>query len=179
MYRLGYLLKGEWVAYSHPAIFESGDRIVVGVPGSDPAIFGRMVECLDPPYYLLYVLHTARGEGQPGRYQSPALSASQVKEFLAHFGPFLSADSRFDLWAHSPNDNGTVVWDRHDQLFAYGPLERFSAALRSLGFTAGSPTVPVPVQHTHHYRAEFDHLAKELLTTFDWSYSPLQPEDEQ
>ena len=177
MYRLGHLVDGDWVAHSHAPVFESGDRIVAGVPGGDPAIFERMVECLEPSYRLLYVLHTPRGEGQPGRYQSPDLSLSDVKAFLTKFGPFLSADARFDLWAHSPSDNATVVWDRHNQLFAYGPLERFSTALRSLGFTSGYPSVPVP--HEHNYRAEFDDLAKELLGAFNWLHSPLRPEDEQ
>lgn len=177
MYRLGHLVNGEWLAHSYPPVFEAGDRIVAGVPGSDPSIFARMVECMEPPYYLLYVLHSPRGEAEAGRYQSDALSLSEVKGFLAQFGAFLSGDARFDIWAHSPSDNGTVVWDRHDQLFAYGPIEQFSAALQSLGFTAGSPLVPVP--HEHHYRAELDHFARDIMSSFNWSYSPLRPEDEQ
>jgi hypothetical protein len=177
MYRLGHLVNGEWIAHVHPAVFESGMRLVAGVPNSDPAIFGRMLECMAPPFHLLYVLHTPRGEGQPGRYQSPLLSLSEVNDFLARYAPFLSADARFDLWAHSPGDDGTVVWDRHDQLFAYGPLDRFANALQSMGFTTGATSIPTP--HEHHYRAEFDHLAKQLLTEFDWSHSPLRSEDEQ
>ncbi|WP_454831320.1 hypothetical protein [Pseudoxanthomonas wuyuanensis] len=177
MHRLGHLVNGEWVAHSHPAVFEVGERIVAGVPGGDPSIFERMIECLEAPYYLLYVLHTPRGEAQPGRHQSPALSLSEVKGFLAQFGPFLSADARFDLWAHSPSDSGTVAWDRHNLLFAYGPLARFSTALRSLGFTTGNPSIPVP--HEHHYRADFDGLAQDLMAALDWSFSPLRPEDQQ
>ena len=177
MYRLGHMVDGEWIEHVHPAVFESGERLVAGVPNSDPVIFGRVVECMEPPFYLLYVLHAPRGEAEPGRYQSPALSLPEVKDFLGRYASFFSADGRFDLWAHSPADNGTVVWDRHDQLFAYGPLDQFADALRSLGFTAGITSIPTP--HEHHYRSEFDHLAKQLLTEFDWSYSPLRPEDEQ
>lgn len=177
MYRLGHLVNDEWVAHSHPAVFETTDRIVAGVPDGDPAIFERMVECLQPPYHLLYILHTPRGEAKPGRYQSPALSFEDIKRFLTQFGPFLCADSRYDLWAHSQIDKGTVVWDRHSQLFAYGPLQKFSTTLLSLGFAAGDPVVPAP--HEHHYRAEFDHFAEGLITAFNWSYSPLRPEDEQ
>jgi hypothetical protein len=177
MYRMGHLVNGDWVAHSHLPVFESGDRIVAGVPGGDPTIFERMVECLNPPYHLLYVLHTPRGEAQPGRYQSPALSLSDVRDFLVRFSPFLSGDARFDLWAHSPSDSGTIVWDRHNQLFAYGPIERFSTALRSLGFTTGQTSVPSP--HEHHYRAEFDNLAKDLVGAFNWSHSPLREEDKQ
>jgi hypothetical protein len=177
MHRLGHLVNGEWVAYSHPAVFELGDRIVAGVPGSDPAIFERLVECMAPPYDLLYVLHTPRGEAPTGRYQSPELSLAAVKQFLARFRSFFSADARFDLWAHSVTDGGTIVWDRHDQLFAYGPLDSFASELRTLGFTAGYPSIPAP--HEHNYRAEYDGLAKDLIETFNWSHSPLRPQDEQ
>jgi hypothetical protein len=153
---------------SHNASFQIGDRIVPENAGT---------KHLRSPYYLLYILHTPRGEAQPGRYQSPALSLPEVKEFLAAYGSFLSADSRYDLWAHSPDDNGTVVWDRHNQLFCYGPLDAFAAALLTLGFTSGASLVPTP--HMHHYRPEFNHLAKGLIGAFNWSYSPLMPEDEQ
>lgn len=126
---------------------------------------------------LLLALCTPRGEAEAGRYQSHALSLSEVKGFLAKFGAFLSGDARFDIWAHSASDEGTVVWDRHDILFAYGAIEQFSATLRSLGFSEGSPSVPVP--HEHHYRAELDQFAEEIMSSFNWSYSPLRPEDEQ
>jgi hypothetical protein len=178
MYRLGHLVDGEWTAHSHPPVFNVvKGRIVAGVAGSDPAIFGRLVECLEPPYFLLYVLHTPRGEALPGRYQSPALSLNQVKEFLARFAPFLTADARFDLWAHAPEDNATVVWDRHNQIFGYGPLERYLSTLEGMGFNRGRPEVPVP--HEHHYHSELDPLAKEVLSAFDWARSPLRPQDEQ
>ncbi|MFO3707469.1 hypothetical protein ACI6Q5_21445 [Xanthomonas codiaei] len=177
MYRLGHLKDGQWCAHSHPAVFDSTDRIVAGVPRGDPVVFERMTECMEPPYYLLYLLHTSRGEAEPGRYQTPALELADVKAFLSRFGAFLSADARYDLWAHSPTSQATVVWDRHNQLFAYGPLARFSAALQAMGFTRGETVVPTP--HEHHYRPEFDRLAKELLTMFDWSFSPLRSEDAQ
>jgi hypothetical protein len=33
--------------------------------------------------------------------------------------------------------------------------------------------------HAHHYRAEYDVDSKDILTYFDWSCSPIHPEDEQ
>jgi hypothetical protein len=70
-----------------------------------------------------------------------------------------------------------VVWDRHNVICAYGPLERFAAALDERGFRAGAVTVPVP--HQHHYRAECDALAADLVRGRAWRHSALQPEDEQ
>jgi hypothetical protein len=177
MHRLGHLVNGEWVAHSFSPVFVTGERIVAGVPDGDPSILEHLIECLESPYHLLYILHTPRGEAQPGRYQSPALSLTHVKAFLSRFAPFLSGDARFDLWAHSPNEQATLVWDRHNQLFGYGPVDRLSSKLLSLGFTHGNPDIPAP--HQHHYRAELDGLATEVLAAFNWSYSPLQPGDEQ
>jgi hypothetical protein len=62
-------------------------------------------------------------------------------------------------------------------LFAYGPLEKFEAVFRELGFDQGELEVPHP--HQHHYRREFDEDADALLEGFDWKKSPLRPEDEQ
>jgi hypothetical protein len=176
MYRLGHVVEGEWAAYNHPPVFEQlTDRIVAGVPGGDPSLLIRMVECLEPPYYLLYVLHTPTGEGLPGRYQSPAISLSDVKDFLSDFAPYFAGDGRFDLWALAPSDKATVVWDRHNRMFCYGPLERYAEKLVSMGFGEGDPTIPAP--HAHHYR--FPIAAQEVLAAFDWLHSPLRPEDAQ
>lgn len=183
MYKFGHLVDGIWTEHCYPATFmlpensEALQRIVAGVPRGDPEIFRRLVCTLEPPYFLLYVLHTPRGEGEPGRYQSPELSVQSLQAFMLEFGEFLAQDARFDIWAYSPSDRATVVWDRHNRIFAYGPLPRFETELRTLGFSQGVVTVPGP--HEHCYRSEFDEMAKEVLCAFDWSYSPLQPEDEQ
>jgi hypothetical protein len=177
MYRLSHQRHGEWTVHSYPPVFDVSDRLVAGVPGGDPLVFQTLVERLTPPLQLLYVLHTPRGEADPGRYQSPPISLEQFQEFVETFASFLKGDGRFDLWAHSRTDDATVVWDRHNRVFAYGPLEQYTAALTALGFSRGIPFVPTP--HAHHYRDEFDDAAKRLLQTYVWSQLPLQPEDVQ
>jgi hypothetical protein len=183
MYRLGHMVEEQWVEHSHPTVFRlpapgaKSQRIVAGVPGSDPDVFLSLTRCLEEPLFLLYVLHTCRGEAELGRYQSPELSFQEVESFVEEFKPFLSGDGRFDLWAYSPEQGATVVWDRHNLLYAYGPLECFAAELVQLGFVAGEPEVPA--LHTHHYRPELDAFAKQLIERFTWLQSPLRPEDEQ
>lgn len=177
MHRLSHLVQGEWTAHSHPPVFEISERLVAGVPGGDPAVFAALVECLSPPFNLLYVLHTPRGEAQPGRYQSPQISFAEFREFIGSFGSFLSSDGRFDLWAHSRTDDATVIWDRHNQLFAYGPLKQYASVLTALGFGRGRPVIPTP--HEHHYRPEFDAFARRLMQAYDWSRTALHPEDFQ
>lgn len=122
-------------------------------------------------------VHTPRGEGKPGRYQSSPLAGEELKDFLDRFGSFFSSDSRFDLWIHSPTDQATLVWDRHNLIFTYGITAKFLECFKSLKFTEGIPEVPSP--HEHYYRKEFDSDASELLDRWDWSYSELRPDDEQ
>jgi hypothetical protein len=183
MYRLGHMIDEQWAEHSHPRVFRmpspgaKSQRIVAGVPGSDLGIFLRLAGCLKEPLFLLYVLHTCRGEADLGRYQSPELSFRDVQAFVDDFRPFLSADGRFDLWAYSPEQKATVVWDRHNLIHAYGPLDCYSSELIALGFAQGELAALGP--HTHHYRSELDALAKRVIARFDWAYSPLRPEDEQ
>lgn len=171
------------IPFSHPAVYQVSTtpsgirRVIAGIPDGDAKVFSAIASCLEPPYFVLYVLHTPRGEGEPGRYQSPALSSEEFSEFVEKYADFLKADSRFDIWMHSPNSGGTVVWDRHNLLFAYGHLSSYEQALVELGFTQGTASVDFP--HMHFYRAEFDDAAKSLLDYFAWGHKPLQPEDEQ
>ena len=185
MHKLDYQSDTEWKKHSFARIYEyecsesseGVPRIVAGAPNGEAAFFKRLTLCLNPPYYLLYVLHTPRGEGDPGRYQSPSLSAGQLCEFIERFKLFLSADARFDIWAYSPSENATVVWERHNLIYAYGRLDKISTELSSMGFSTGEVNIPFP--HQHHYRHEMDEEAKSLLTFCEWSYSPLQAEDKQ
>jgi len=183
MEKLSQLNGDKWVEHSYPPVFmesktkSAAKRILAGVPGGDWLPFERLALTLEPPLILLYVLHTPRGEGQPGRYQSEEVSGAELQNFLERFGTYLSSDSRFDLWAYSPDEDAKIVWDRHNLLFAYGPTERFAVKLRELGFGVGQAKVPDP--HLHHYRPEFDKQAADLLGALKWTRSPLKPEDEQ
>lgn len=182
MHKMSRTIAESWEPFSHQPVYvvspmDQGERIQAGVPAGDPNPFMQLVSCLEPPYFLLYILHTPRGEGDAGRYQSPPVSMEQFHVFMRRFGSYLGSDARFDIWAHSPSDQATVVWDRHNQLFAYGPIVKFSSELNALGFSTGESNISFP--HQHHYREEFDADAQALLFLWDWSYSPLRPEDEQ
>jgi hypothetical protein len=167
MQKLSFLDEDEWKEYSYALTYTiSGNqdkcRIIAGVSDEKIEVFERLATCLQPPYFLLYVLHTPRVEGKEGRYQSPAISVKDFSLFMAHFGNYLKSDGRFDIWIHSPSDNATVVWDRHNLIFAYGPIKQYEHELHSLGYTEGTCEVPGP--HQHHYRQECDKDALELLS---------------
>jgi hypothetical protein len=181
--KLSHNVSGEWEEFSPPPIFEcsargsNAERVAFGVPGGDVEVIRSLVRCVTAPFDLLYVLHTPRGEGLAGRYQSPPLSLQSVLTFLTKYADFLRADARYDLWVHSSASEATIVFDRHNRGFAYGPIACFVEALTALGFTPGSlPAIPA---HAHHYRAEFDAEAANVLAEYSWRRTELRPEDAQ
>lgn len=183
LFRLSALNGADWVRVQHPDTFaievlDGGLRRLRCTTQGDTATFFRLLTTsFASPYFLLYVLHTPRGDAEPGRYQSGALTPEELKTFVAVFADFLSGDGRHDLWASAPNDGAQVVWDRHDVFFVYGRLEAAEALLRSHGFREGTAKVLDP--HAHHYHAEFDDAEHRLISYYDWLKTPLQSSDVQ
>lgn len=184
MQKLTLLVDGAEREQSSPAIFETrkmstgAPQIVLSVPNEQTDLLCQLTALLSPPYFALYILHTPRGEAEPGRYQSPELSRQELTYLLRTYAVFWSSDARHDLWVHSPASHATLVWDRHNLLFAEGhALDDVREALLQSGFREGQ--LERLGAHTHHYRAEFDAEAASLLKEFDWHRTPLRPEDVQ
>lgn len=154
------------------------NRLNIGVDQAQDAFVLELAAGLAGPFQLLYVLHTTRTGSALGRYESPSLSASQVDEFLHRFGPFLSQDARHDFWLRSHDDDATIVLDRHNVIYAYGPLAAFEAVLLSIGVRSGGlPRTPDP--HVHHYHAWWDESERAVLTALPWIWKPLRESDVQ
>jgi hypothetical protein len=182
LWKLSCLRGDEWVQHSHAPCFarertsDENARVVAGVPTGDIDVLRSLLDELDPPFYALYVLHTPRGEGPAGRYQSPLLDASELASLISDHASLLAGDARHDFWVHSPGARSTLVLDRHNLLHGYGPLENLERRLRGLGFDDGAPTIPAP--HMHHW-PELDTVAASLLRAVAWRRTALQPADEQ
>lgn len=183
MFKLSHQVEEEFIEHSHARLIqrermsEGSERLVVGVPSGNCTAFSKLIACLAEQFFLLYVLHTSRGEGKQGRYQSPEISKAEVNSFLKTYSGLLSQDARQDIWIRSQSSNGTLVWDRHNVIYAYGPISEYESALFDIGYSKADVVVPVP--HCHHYREEFDSDAKSVLSAFEWKYTPLRPEDKQ
>ena len=152
-------------------------RLRVGVDDGQDATVAALARGLRGPFQLLYVLHTTRTGAELGRYESPELTSEDVEEFLRAFGQFFCEDSRHDLWVRSHDDDATIVLDRHNLIYAYGPVELFEEALRSLGAHVGEPADLDT--HVHHYHAVWDDMERRILRRFDLQVSPLRPSDVQ
>lgn len=153
------------------------DRLRIGAEDGHISWLFRLAVPLSPPFFLLYVLHTSRCGNELGRYQSPEIQFSEVDAFMTEFCEFLTDDGRHDLWLRSMGSEATLVWDRHDLIYAYGPLEEFRTVLNEglQEAEVGSPPIP----HVHLYHAAYDDSERKILTYFQWSRSPLLEDDEQ
>jgi hypothetical protein len=153
-------------------------RLRIGLDESHEACLCELTSELSGPFQLLYVLHTTRTGADLGRYESHVLTAPQVGEFLRRFGRFLSHDARHDFWIRSHGDDATIVFDRHNLIYAYGPLQQFEAVLLRIGACrAGLPRVPDP--HAHHYHPEWDSSELAVLAALQWTRKPLREDDLQ
>jgi hypothetical protein len=87
-------------------------------------------------------------------------------------------DGRHNIWIHSPGENATIVYDRHQIVYAYGPIELFKSVLIKNGFKeAQSLGQHVSVPHEHYYHPEFDEEEVSIIKSFDWRKSPLREQD--
>ena len=107
--------------------------------------------------------------------QSDELSRAEVDALFAHFGDFWDSDGRHNVWVRS-SDDGMLVYDRHNLIYAYGPLPRFESALRKLGYTT-TASVTLNFVHQHSYHQEFDDLERQLTTRFGNRRSELREGD--
>jgi hypothetical protein len=154
------------------------DRLVIAPRAHYTQLLQTLTECIHEPFQLLYVLVVPHGGEPVGRYQSEySFIRTQLQEFLTSYSNFFEQDARHNLWIRSESGGGLLVYDRHNVIYAYGPLDRFIPALTSSGL-AESEEVRFPSPHTHHYHAEFDIQEKRLLQSEQWIISPLRTSDE-
>lgn len=136
----------------------------------------RLSRVIDADAFLLYLLRVSRCGNPPGRYQSPSpLDPDARDDFLDEFGQFLDGDARHQLWIGTPDNSSLLVWDHHQLVYAYGPLEVFERAAEVCGLRTGHVEVPVP--HAHLYHAPFDGTEDAILDRFEWIYTPLTEQD--
>lgn len=160
----------EWQRTAGPA------RLCIAPDGRFVPLLLALAHCWRGPYWVLYVLTVPRGGGEAGRYQIPEpVNFTALQSFLDEHRPFLEGDGRHALWVASAAGEGTLVYDRHNVLYAYGPLEQYEDVLRAWSVRRGDVEIPVP--HSHHYRAELDAGEAKLLAAYDWMRTPLREQD--
>jgi len=94
--------------FRHPATFTrepttGPERLAVGNAGDGAELLRRLAFDLEPPYLLLYVLHTPRGPSEEGRHESDPHSREELASFLERYGRYLAGDARGRVDVPSPH----------------------------------------------------------------------------
>ena len=120
------------------------------------------------------------GEAEPGRYQSEySFSLDQLQQFLHEYSDFFENDARHNLWIRPVSGEGLLVYDRHNIIYAYGPIDKFIMRLETIGLAETKDQfLHYALPHVHHYHPEFDICQDRLLSEEKWIASPLRPGDE-
>jgi hypothetical protein len=184
IYKLGVLTDdGEDVPYEYGDIWArekttGPDRLVIAPRSNQTDLLNKLAECFDEPFVLLYVLIVACTEHEPGRYESDyTFTYTQLRQFLSTYAEFFEKDARHNLWIHPESGNGLLVYDRHNVIYAYGPLDLLISKVKEMGLTEESE-IRFACPHTHHYNRELDSMQARILTDEQWTVSPLRPGDE-
>ena len=153
------------------------DRLVIAPREGHIDLMLKLASCCQGPYGILYVLVVPRSENQSaGRYQSPnPVDYLELEKFFMKYKKVLETDGRHHVWIASASKEGTLVYDQHNVIFAYGTLDKFEVILKEEGFSLGQVKFPTP--HAHHYHSENDIEINELLNHWGWIKSPLSGND--
>jgi hypothetical protein len=156
----------------------SPERLLIAPANDHIGILLRLIREMPPPYWVLYVLLVPHSGAEAGRYQlDNEFDSGQIKAFLEDFREFFEGDARHNLWVGSRADSSLLVYDQHDVIYAYGPIDQFAAILTAQGLRQSDVAMPFP--HTHHFRSTLDHCEQRLLREFDWQWFPLEEEDDE
>lgn len=181
-WKLGTLCAGQDVAWScEPSyarqVVGGVERLVIA-PGSAPLrLLRELLPLLPEPLWVLYVLVTPRSEAAAGRYQSAKPhQREEILAMLERFDDYFASDGRHNLWLAAP-PAGQLVLDRHEVIYAYGPIAGIVARLKENGF-AEVDKIRTPVPHSHHFHEELDADEHAMLAYWDWIHSELQETDD-
>jgi hypothetical protein len=184
LYKFGWLREGrDELPYEYENVWakettSGADRLVIAPRSNQTQFIQNLTKCLQSPFLLLYVLVVPRGEGASGRYESKySFTSAQLQQFFLSYSDFLEHDARQNLWIRPVSGEGLIVYDRHNVIYAYGPLEQFVTILHLNGLKE-SNKVRFPSPHIHCYHDEFDPDAKRILQEEEWNLSPLRAGDE-
>jgi hypothetical protein len=179
-----HLVKGEPVPHDYGNLYfrqpsGASERLVIDPSvGQVDILIELAAELKGHPWFVLYLLLVPRQGNRPaGRYQSqPFESHKELKAFLLAFRDFFEGDGRHHVWVGSASNDGLLVYDQHNVIFAYGPLLRFEELLSARGF--GRKEFWFPSPHAHSYQPNYDSEEERLMKELNCKHSPLKPGDE-
>lgn len=162
----------QWPAHYHWQHLEEVSRLRVAIPGDPIQLIFDLISLCKEPYGVLHVISPAL-RGESGRYQLKSwLGVDDLSRYLQHYGAFLTQDGRQETWIRG--EDGQLIYDNHETLFLYGPLEAFEDILLQKGFTQAEFSIG---PHRHNYHSEFDEDEAAITLSDDYAYWPLNDGD--
>jgi len=153
------------------------DRLVIASDFNQVDLITKLTSQLTPPFYVLYVLLVSRLGYESGRYQSPLFETHEMLfAFFKKYREYIETDCRFHLWIGTANNSGTLVFDRHNIIFAYGQTDKYIKILKQEGFRKHKICIPSP--HTHNYYPDNDKYEESITQECDWKHFPLAEDDD-
>jgi hypothetical protein len=180
-HKFSSLVGSEFVPYLYSNVWArektSGPHRLVIAPSSNQIeLVTTLAEILPEPFGVLYIVLVSRLDNALGRYQCPApCTRDELKAFLSEFKQYFESDGRHHVWVSSLPLHATLVYDQHNVIYAYGPLQHFEQVLRNMGLTEGGVAFPEP--HAHNYNAKYDEEERRILDYWEWRQSPLMEGD--
>ncbi|MEQ1823146.1 MAG: hypothetical protein ABL949_11595 [Fimbriimonadaceae bacterium] len=134
-YKLGHQFNDEFVPFQHnhtwarQATSDGAVRLRIGPRDGHVDLMLELARTLPEPFCILYVLLIPSGQFEVGRYQSPLTTLENVERVFGVFRSIFENDGRAEVWlasvARGGEANGTIDYDNHELIYAYGPLEPF------------------------------------------------------
>lgn len=155
---------------------DENNRLKIASDTNQVDLLLDLIDCLNPSYYVLYVLIVSRLDNELGRYQSPLFeSKEELADFLNEFKSYIETDARHHIWIGTLDNSGLLIYDQHNVIYAYGNIDQYKTVLNKNQYKMQSFGFPVP--HIHYYHKENDESEKEILRVLDWGIFPLEDGD--
>jgi hypothetical protein len=169
------------ISHDYGDIFEheptkGSSRLKIGVTRNAIDMMIKLADSLTPPFFVLYVLVTTRRGNELGRYQSPLIETKEeLDSFFRHFRDYFETDGRHHVWIGTVDNSGTIIYDQHNVIFAYGPTDKWKEELMNNGYREKSFELPAP--HSHEFHSDNDKYEDEIMNYWDWSIFKLEEQD--
>ena len=149
----------------------------------DHAACGLIIDLTRPlaePFGLLYVVLYPHFGHERGRYQAKTpLGRTSMERFFRDYAEFFEMDGRHNIWACSLEPDGRVagqiIYDHHNIIYAYGPLEAYAEVAAARGLVEGP--VVVPRDHRHQFDPRYNRDESNLINEREWITFPTEESD--
>ncbi len=170
-------LENTEVEFDYGKLYQNSESsIKISSNKNQVELLSKLLDNLNPPFYILYVLVVSRTNKKQRRYQSPLFkSKAEIIEFLENYKVYIETDGRHHIWICTTDNSGLLVYDQHNVIFGYGAIKQFQNTITKIGYKEKKFEFPIP--HCHSFHAENDKYEEAIINHFEWELFPLESND--